>query len=188
METKVQKNTNETIPQWLFQGVEAFTHNGQKYLIIDGKNMLFHQAPGMYQQFFADCFIADKKAQRDLKLFWGITSFEEGFEKWFSCKFGGIDHIADTNNMLDLTPDIYNNTCAETNCPHRGRFCGKTSRLNSWDIQTIQVFGSGHTIQEAAKILCLSIAGVKSRINAIRDKTGARNMAQLISITAHKGV
>lgn len=187
MSAKVQKNYEGAIPQWLTDGgVEVFSHNGKTYLMIDNARVAFDDAPAEYREFFEEMFLADKQGRHYLKAVLGITSQAEGFDRWMFCKFGGIDKASD---LIDgrLVPDVYNNVCTDRNCPLRGKFCGSSSNLTSIDVQTVKVLSEGKTIENVALKLFLSIPGAKSRINALKEKTGAANMAQLMTITARLG-
>jgi DNA-binding CsgD family transcriptional regulator len=187
METNLHKTNESAIPGWFNSGAEVYFSKGEIYLNIEGSKVPFNQSPGKYQRILANAFMADKPAQRYLKKEFGITGFEQGFEQWMFCKFGGIDNTSDITANGKLVPDTFNNVCSETDCPHRGRFCGVKSHLSSHEVKTLRIFAQGKTIEQAADKLFISIPGTKSRLNAIKEKTGANNMAQLISITAHMG-
>lgn len=188
MEANVHKTSEKAIPEWLNSGAEVYFSHGEIYLNIEGNKVHFSQAPGKYQRRLGNQFLNDKPAQRYLKKEFGITSFEKGFEQWLFCKYGGIDNNSDISANGKLTPDAYNNVCTDTNCPHRGRFCGVKSQLNSYDVETINVFAKGKTIEQASKKLFLSIPGTKSRLNTIKDKTGTVNMAQLMVFATKNNV
>ena len=130
--------------------------------------------------------MADKAAQRYIKKAFGLTGFIKSFEKWMFCKFGGLDNVSDIDDDGDLIPDIFNNVCAE-DCPHRGRFCGKGSHLSARDVETLCEMGNGSTIEQAADKLFISVPGMKSRVNTLKEKTNSANMAELILKTAHMG-
>lgn len=181
MTTKVQKKYDGAIPQWLIDGgVEVFSHDGKTFLMIDNARVLFDNAPAEYRKFFEDVFQNDKQGRYYIRTVFGITQTDEAFNRWLFCKFGGIDKASDLLGE-ELIPDAYNNVCTSTNCPLRGKLCGTSSHLSSSDINTLKVLEEGKTIKEAALRLYLSVPGLKSRITTLREKTGARNMAQLIS-------
>ena len=188
METKVLKKTNEAaIPEWLNSGAEVYFYKDEIVLNIEGKKVAFNHCPAEYKEVFESEFAADKEAQRFLKHEFGLTNYEQAFQQWLFCKFGGIDNTSDLNNKGKLTPDKFNNVCTDADCPHRGRFCGVRSKLNTYDVQTVRVLSEGKTIEKAATTLFLSIPGAKSRINAIKEKTGMLNMAQLMMFAAKVG-
>lgn len=182
MKTNVQQ-----LPAGIITGIEAFVYNNLKYLNIEGVKVRFHNAPGSIQQVFAKAFMSDNKFKNWIKTI-GITTFNEGFEKWFFCKFGAYDNSPDLINET-LCPDKYNSACTNTKCEMRGIMCGKMGfALKNYEVETIKELQKGNTCEEAAKTLYISIPGMKSRIQHLKEKTGARNTAHLIALATSLGV
>ena len=188
MEANVQKKSITTIPAGLISGKEAFTVGREKYLQLEGRNFKFDEAPREYRQLFWNKFLSDKESQRYLRTRFGIYAIEQQFDKWFHCKFGGLDHIPDIDKDEELVPDAFNNTCEEKDCPHRGRFCGKDIPLKSYDLKVLGSIARGNTIQQTANELCMSEPGVKSRLDANKIRVGARNTVECISKLTQWGV
>lgn len=190
METKlVKRNKLAIIPAGILEGIESFfdEKTNQSWVVVDGHSMPFFQSPGKIQRLFAEAFINDKRSQKYLKEKMNITSFREGFEWWLKCVAGGLDHVPDIVNGK-FTADGYNNTCTNYDCPHRGKFCSLAAGLKSYEVKTIMALKSGMSIEEAADNECVSVAGMKSRVVAIKEKLGATNMASLIAIASGFGI
>ena len=190
METKlVKRNRTALIPAGILKGIESFfDEDTQKsWVIFNGKAMPFSEAPGWVQRLFAKAFMNDLWSRNYLKTKMNITAFSEGFEKWLKCRAGGLDNVPDFNQG-SFVADGYNNACKDYNCPHRGKFCSLKAGLNSIEEETIRVLQEGNTIQEAAKILIISVLGLKSRIEKIKEKLDASNMASMIAKASKLGI
>lgn len=182
METNVTK-----FPAGIMGDIEAFCFDNKKYLIIDGIKTRFQNAPGHVQRIFVNGFMADDSFRNWLKST-GITGFIPGFEKWFFCKFGAYDSQPDVVNGK-LIPDRYNSACSDYNCEMRGKFCGNLPfRIRSYEVQTLQYLMSGYSAEQTAAKCFVSIPGIKSRIEKLKEETGARNTAHLVSIATTWGI
>ena len=107
MQTKLgQKNQSYTMPAGIFDGIELFWHNGQKWLIEDGVKTKFEDAPIKLRDMIVDVFLHDTHSIKCLKKI-GITGFEKGFERWWRCVPGALDSIPDFKNGK-FTADHYN--------------------------------------------------------------------------------
>lgn len=189
MDTKVQNFSSNPIPAGLTgDGIEAFTRDGKKYIIAEGRCTTFEAAKPEHQRHFATLFQKDKEAQHYMKTRMGIVGFMDSFNMWFNCKFGGLDGTPDLDNDGNLISfDAYQNTCAEQNCPHRGKFCSKLVGLKSHEIQLIRELAQGETIEQAAHNVCISHAGAKSKLETIKSKINAPNLAAVMTRTAAMG-
>ena len=186
----IQNGKSKAIAR-ILEGIEGFcieTENGEieKWVSIKGAAMRFEEAPGEIQRKFGQLFINDKRGQGYLQQM-GITSFREGFNKWYFCLLGGIDFVSD---IVDgqLVPDAFNNICTDYNCSFRGKFCGRKSKLMNYEVATLSALKQGLSISETANMLSVSEAGVKSRIVTLKEKLGARNMAHLTAIATQIGI
>jgi DNA-binding CsgD family transcriptional regulator len=190
METKLMKrNRTAIVPAGILKGIESFFDEAtqQSWVIFDGKAMPFHEAPGWVQRLFANAFLNDKWSQNYLKTKMNITAFNEGFKWWLKCRAGGLDNVPDfVNNKF--VADGYNNTCKDYDCPHRGRFCSLKAGLKNYEVATIMALKGGFTLEQTANLLCISLAGLKSRIEKIKEKLGARNMASMMARAAEIGI
>lgn len=174
------------LPAGIISGTEAFWFNDEKWLIHEGAVMLFTDAPCKIQNMIANLFLNDDRSRNYLKSV-GITSFCEGFDMWYKCVIGALD---DTPDFKDgkLTADAYNHACRDMDCPHRGRLCSLAPGLKNYEVATINKLKEGHSIEDTADILCISTAGMKSRIEKIREKLGATNMASMMARAAEYGI
>lgn len=180
--------TNETkkLPAGIFEGVEAFWHNGEKWVIAGGMVSRFNEAPAKIQNMIAEAFLADKKSRNYLQKM-GITSFEKGMDMWYKCVVGALDCTPDF--LKDkFTPDAYNSTCTDYDCPHRGKFCSLGPALKNYEVATIAALKGGFTIEQTATLLYISPAALKSRLNVIKEKLHARNMASMMARAAEIGI
>lgn len=190
METNLVKRTKlAIIPAGILEGIVSFFDEAsqQSWVIINGHSMPFSDSPGWVQRIFADAFTKDEQSQNYLEKKMGITTFQEGFEWWMKCKAGGLDHVPDFVKGK-FVADGYNNTCKNYDCSHRGKFCSLASGLKSYEVATISALKSGFTIEQTAVLLCISVPGLKSRIEKMKEKLGARNMASMMARAAELGV
>jgi DNA-binding CsgD family transcriptional regulator len=184
-----QKNKRPFIPAGILKGIESFFDEAsqQQWVIIDGHSMPFSDAPGKIQRLFADAFMADKKSQDYLKRKMGITTFREGFEKWLKCKAGGLDYTPDFVHGK-FVADKYNNACTDYACPHRGKFCSLGPVLKNYEVATIAALKGGFTIEQTATLLYISPAALKSRLERMKEKLHARNMASMMARAVELGI
>lgn len=189
MKTKVEK-TMETpktkIPAGLISGIEAFLYNGEKWVIASGVAQRFNQTPTGVQQIIWKAFFNDTFSQK-LIAKTGITTLTETFDKWYKCVVGGLDHIADFQGSK-LYPDAYNNLCNERDCPLRGKLCSRPAGLTSYEVETIETLQKGENLKQAASNLCISLPAIKSRVEKIKEKLHAPNMAALMARSAEMGI
>ena len=184
--TVLQKKETKKLPAGILEGTEAFWHDGEKWVIHEGKTMLFNDAPESVQRAIANAFMNDKKSQDYLKKI-GLTEFSKAFDFWYHCKIGALDEIPD---IIDgkFTPDAFNHTCKDYKCPHRAIFCSLEPGLKNYEVETVVALKRGETIEQTAKILFISVPGLKSRIEKIKEKLGATNMASLIARADSYGI
>lgn len=189
METNLQQKPDEgtRLPAGIIEGTEAFWHQGEKWLIHNGVTTRFDDAPVKIRKMVIGAFLNDTHS-RDILRKSGITKMSEAFEKWYRCVVGALDSTPDFNFSNKQTiPDSYNNTCAE-NCPLRGKLCSVSTGLKNYEVQTILVLKRGLTFEKSAEQLCVSLPGLKSRIEKIKNKLGAQNMASLIACASYLGI
>lgn len=187
METKLQKTKNETrMPAGILNGTEAFWHDGQKWIIHEGHATRFEAAPIKVQNMIAEAFLADTEARRYLTRI-GCTAFSKAFDFWYRCKLGALDSIPDFINN-NFTPDAYNSACTDYDCVHRGKFCSMASGLKNYEVKSLAALKEGYTVDEAAAQVYVSPAGMKSRVEKMKEKLGARNLPQLTAIAAELGI
>lgn len=185
MDTKVTIETKHQIPAGLFSGIEAFWYQSEKWIIANGSVQRFHQAPAGVQQMVWKAFFSDKKSQ-DLIQKMGITKLTETFDTWYKCVVGGLDHVSDFGKTL--VPDAYNNMCADIECAFRGKLCSCESGLKSYEVETLSLLRNGDSIEKTASKLCVSLPGLKSRLEKIKTKLHASNMANLMARTSELGI
>lgn len=174
------------LPAGIINGTEAFWHENEKWLIHEGAVMHFNDAPCKIQNMIANLFLNDDRSRNFLKSI-GITSFLEGFDMWYKCVIGALDDTPDFKDG-NLTADAYNHACRDLDCAHRGRFCSLAPGLKNYEVATINKLKEGHSIEHTADILCISTAGMKSRIEKIREKLGATNTASMMARAAEYGI
>jgi DNA-binding CsgD family transcriptional regulator len=175
----VINNETKKLPAGITEGVEAFWHNGEKWVIAGGVVSRFNEAPAKIQNMIAKAFIADKRSRRYLEKI-GITGFENGMDMWYKCVLGTLDGPPDFLNGK-FTGNAYNGACKDFECPHRGKFCSLKPGFKNYEIATLEALKGGFTLEQTAALLCISLPGLKSRIKKMKEKLGARNMASLIA-------
>jgi hypothetical protein len=187
MRTKLQQTEiKSNIPAGIIEGTEAFWFNNQKWLIHEGKATKFEDAPVKVQNMIAMAFLNDKKSRDYLKKM-GVTAFSKGMDMWYRCVLGALDGTPDFKNGK-FTPDAYNSACTDTKCPHRGKFCSLGPALKNFEVATIDALKGGFTIEQTATLLFISPATLKSRLEKIKEKLGARNMASMMARATELGV
>ena len=117
----------------------------------------------------------------------GLKKANEIWDTWYRCVVGGLDRVADLNDGK-FTPDAYNNLCQETDCPHRGRLCGRAIGLKSDDVKTIRQLMAGKSMEQAAESLFVSLPAVKSRVAKLHEKLGVTNTAAMVTRAAEIGI
>lgn len=188
METKLLQKTEmrTKLPAGMIDGIELFWYNNEKWIILEGKAMRFVDSPAKLQNLIAELFLADFRSQALLKKI-GITAFSVAFDRWYRCLFGALDEFPDIINGR-INPDSYNSSCKDYKCVLRGRFCSRGPGLKSYEVESLVALKEGHTIEQAAVLLCISIAGMKSRVEKMKVKLGARNLPQLTAKAAELGI
>ena len=173
-----EKVVPNNIPAGLFDGTEVFYCKGEHFALHEGTVTKFENLPGMIKRVFFEAYARDKKAQVFFKTELNMEGAESQFKQWLFCKFGSLDQIPD---YLDgkLYPDSFNTTCTRANCPGRGSFCGEASSLKAYDVSTLKEIITGKPVKQIADALHLSVPGTRSRINKLKEKLRASNMAAL---------
>ena len=173
-----EKEVPNNIPAGIFHGTEVFYSGGEAFALHEGTVIIYENLPSMIKRVFFNAYAKDKEAQRFFKTELNITGAESQFKQWLFCKFGALDMTPDYLNGK-LTPDSFNSTCKRKKCPGRGRFCGQASSLKDHDVTTLQEIIAGKSVKQIADTLHLSIPGARSRVNKLKDKLKAGNMAAL---------
>ena len=187
MKTKVAKNKKPVaIPAGIIEGVEAFWYNNEKWVAFDGKVLRYHDAPGRIQRMIITACLNDKKSREYMKKC-GVEKLSEAFDWWYKCIVGAWDRTPDFLNGK-FTADAYNHSCKDFNCIHRGEFCSLAPGLKHWEVATINALKLGFNFEKTALLLHISLPGLKSRIEKIKEKLKAKNMASLIAKAAEFGI
>jgi len=187
MKTNImQKEQTKKLPAGILEGTEAFWHKSEKWVIHEGRTMLFHDTPGKVQRAFAVAFMNDTRSRTYLRRI-GVNKFSSAFNMWYKCVIGALDKTPD---FIDgkYTPDAYNNSCIDYDCPHRGKFCSLGPGLKNFEVQTVVALKKGKTIKDTATELFISEAGLKSRVEKLKQKLRAENMAQMIANAVEFGI
>ena len=184
--TKVQQKTKNNIPAGIIEGTEAFWYADEKWLIHQGHVMKFMDAPIRIQNMIAMSFLKDKKSRAYLKKI-GCTAFSKAFDVWYKCIVGALDCTPDFSDGK-FCPDAYNNRCLDNNCPHRGKFCSLGPALKNFEVATVEALKGGFTIKQTATLLFISPATLKSRLEKIKQKLNARNMASMMARATEIGI
>ena len=187
--TKVNENleTRKNIIARMMKGIEPFYINGEKWVDAFGRKVRFYEADEAIQSEIRRCYENDERSHNYMKRVLGITNEEEQFETWYKCVVGGLDQEPDIINGV-FNPDKFNNLCFESICSHRGKFCGTRSGLKDYEVETLTLLKQGHTIEQGAQKIHVSVPGFKSRIDNLKIRLDAANMAALISIASDLGI
>jgi hypothetical protein len=188
MSTNVQKTMKSPISKALFgNGIEPFYYEREKWVLAGGSVIRFHEADSQIQQPIWHAFRSDKQSLAYICTKMGIKAATETFETWYRCVVGGIDRVADLNDGK-FTPDAFNNLCTETDCPHRGKLCGRAVGLKSDDVKTIRQLMAGKSMEQAAESLFISLPAVKSRVAKLHEKLGVTNTTAMVTRAASIGI
>lgn len=183
--TKVINSEQKTILAGILHGIEAFYYEGEKWVIANGSVKRFHECNSTVQQPIWRAFRKDEKSLAYIAKM-GITKASEVFETWYRCVVGGLDHVPDFGHVL--IPDAYNNMCADTHCPHRGHLCSCEVGLKNYEVETLAALKNGESLEQTAPKLCVSLPGMKSRVERIKEKLHVPNMAALMVRTTELGI
>ncbi|MFV0376877.1 MAG: response regulator transcription factor [Mangrovibacterium sp.] len=187
METNVTKiEASATLPAGFAGNTEGFWRKGQKWLIHEGTLMPFTEAPTRVQNMIVEHFSSDTVARRILDE-QGIRGFSAQFDAWYKCRAGALDHTPDFRNGV-FTADAYNNACTDYHCPLRGKLCGVQTGLKNYEAETLKLLAEGLTICQVANKMCVSYAGMKSRVEHLKEKLGASNLPNLIARATQIGI
>ncbi len=185
--TKVTQNTiGAKLPAGLIEGTEAFWFDNEKWVIHNGQTLRYNEAPTKIKQMIQTAFMNDEPSHKILKQA-GINTLNETFDRWYRCVVGALDESPDFVDG-NLNADAYNHSCADHTCQLRGKLCSLATGLKNYECETIAALKKGETIEQAADELCMSVAGLKSRIEKLKEKLEAKNMAQLIAKATRIGI
>lgn len=180
MKTNLQQKKQSKIPAGIIEGIEAFWYNEEKWIIMDGRVMRFDDSPTHVRQMFTNAFRNDAESLRYLSKNAGKLTVSEAFDFWYRCKLGALDEAPDFVDG-NLHADYFNHACKDYDCPHRGKFCSLGPGLKDYEVKTLAALKNGETIEKTADALCISLPGLKSRIEKLKEKLNAKNMAALIA-------
>jgi len=183
---KVEIKTKNQMPAGIFSGIEAFWYDNQKWIIANGQVKLFDECDSTIQQPIWQAFLADKQSHAYLKKI-GITKASETFERWYRCVVGGLDSVPDFDRGR-FTPDKFNNMCTDTTCTLRGILCSRAAGLKNYEVETLGALKQGESMERTASRICVSLPGMKSRVEHIKQKMNVTNMAALMAKTAELGI
>jgi DNA-binding CsgD family transcriptional regulator len=185
MSTKVTNSDRSPIPAGIFSGIEAFWCDNEKWVIAHGTTYRYNEAPTVVKSTIQKAFMADKQSLAYMAKM-GLRKANEIFDTWFKCVVGGLDSVADFDRRF--TPDAYNNMCADTNCPHRGRLCGRASALRNYEVETLAQLATGNSMKTTSEHLFITRPGIRSRVDQVKEKLNAPNMAALMHRAAELGI
>jgi len=187
MSVNVMKiSASAKLPAGIVEGTEAFWISGEKWLIHEGSTMKFTEAPAKVQNMIVEIFRNDDQARKILKKE-GLVKFSEQFDAWYKCRIGALDNTPDFLNGK-LNVDAYNSACTDMECPMRGKLCSVSAGLRNYEVQTIKLLQQGYSVKKAANKLSLSHAGMKSRVELLKQKFDAVNMAEMITRATALGI
>ncbi len=187
MKTKlVQNNKRVKLPAGIIEGTEAFWFDSEKWLIHKGQAMKFTDAPTKIQNMVAEMFLKDTRSRDYLQKI-GMVKFSEAFDMWYRCVVGALDETPDFK-AGNLCADSYNHFCTDYKCHHRGKLCSLKLGLKNYEVETIVALKEGKSIERTALMLCISLPGLESRIEKIKEKLVATNMASLIAKATEMGI
>ena len=185
--TKLREfSAQNQIPAGIFSGVEAFWHEGEKYVLANGTARRFDDCDSTIQQPIWRAFLADKQSHTYLAKI-GINKASETFDRWYRCVVGGLDHTPDLLNDK-LTPDAYNNMCADHSCPHRGRLCSRAAGLKNFEVETLYALKSARNMEHAATAVHVSLPAIKSRIAIMHEKFQVTNSVAMMAKASQLGI
>ena len=183
---KLEQKTQNQMPAGIFNGIEAFWYENEKWVIANGEVKRFHECDSSIQQPIWRAFMADKQSLAYIAKL-GITKSSEVFETWYRCVVGGLDHVPDFLNGK-FTPDFFNNTCPDLACPHRGRLCSRAAGLKNFEVETLKALKSASNMKAAAEMVHVSLPAMKSRISKLHEKFNVSNSVALMARANEIGI
>jgi hypothetical protein len=99
-----------------------------------------------------------------------------------------LDHESDISEKGEINPDYFNNTCNDLDCPHRGKFCGTRSTLKNFQVKTLRVLENSCSLNEASDMLCISVPGIKNRVNELKYILNSNKLSGITAIGARLGI
>lgn len=188
MNANVIKSNKLPIPAGLIgEGIEAFWFEGEKWVNCQGACYRYNDAPTHAKAAIQHEFQNDRRSLTYMAKHMGLKYAGEMFDTWYRCIVGGIDDIPDFG-VGKFTPDTFNNLCTKAECEHRGKFCGRESGIGIRELETIRHLKQGKNFEQAAADSYITIYGLKSRVEKLREMFGAANTTELISITSKFGI
>lgn len=185
MDTNLVKTSRSPIPAGIFSGIEAFWFENEKWVLYNGTKYRYNEAPTNVKAIIQKEFMNDKKSLSYIKKI-GITAASEVFDTWYRCVVGGLDSTPDFGKKF--IPDSYNNMCSDMNCHHRGKLCSRDMGLKNYEVVTLIALKRGESMEQTAQKICVSLPGMKSRVEKIKTKMNVSNMASLIAIATEIGI
>lgn len=186
MKAKVTNSNKSPIPAGIFgNGIEAFWHEGEKWVIAHGSIYRYNEAPTVVKSTIQKAFMKDRQSL-DYMAKIGLRNANEIFDTWFKCVVGGLDNVADFDRQF--TPDAYNNMCTDTKCPHRGRLCGSALAIRNYEVETLAQLASGKSMKETSEQLFITRPGIRNRVEQTKEKLQVNNMAELMHRAAELGI
>lgn len=175
------------MPAGMFgDGVEAFWHDREKWILANGQRIRFNDAPIKLRNMIANTFLHDEPSKTYFRKI-GVTGFSKAFDMWYRCVVGALDSTPDFIKGR-YTPDQFNTACNDIDCPHRGKLCGAKTAINNQDIQTLTALAMGENFRNTAAYLYITEAGLKSRVTKLRQKLEAKNTPALTARAAQIGI
>lgn len=187
MRAKLQFSDKSPIPAGLFgEGIEAFWHDGEKWVIVAGVRYLYNDSPTHAKATIQREFMNDRYSLSYMSTRMGLKKANEMFDTWYRCVVGGLDHVPDFANKF--TPDAFNNMCHDTGCKHRGCFCGRQTALKNYEVETLAQLSMGNSMEKTSRQLYITRTGIRNRVDRTKEKLQANNMAELMHRAAQLGI
>lgn len=187
MTANVQKTDKSPIPAGIFgEGIEAFWYNNEKWVIANGARYRYNETPTHAKAVIQQAFMNDRQSLAYMATRMNLKNANEMFDTWYRCVVGGLDSVPDFG--LKFTPDAFNNMCHDTQCKHRGSFCGRQTALKNYEVETLAQLGKGNNMKATSEHLFITRTGIRSRVDQIKEKLNANNMAELMHRSAQLGI
>lgn len=170
--------------------VEFFAQDGQVFAFVQGE-MLHTTA---WPQWLKDAVTKDMEAHPqaiECLVDADLVSEIEMIEQYVKCRYSAMDNEADVmNGKLQSTE--YVDCSLRGTCPYEGRLCdllkAPFGTLTHREIEVLKLIPEGMLDKEIADQLGISPLTVTVYMKNLREKTGAKNKAELVRFAFSKNL
>ena len=162
--------------------IEFFANGDQLFALMQGEMVKSQDWPAELIQSIEDDMALNPKAVEAL-VEADIVGREESIVQYIKCRFSALDNEPDMINGKLQSPE-YTDCSLRGSCPYEGRLCALLKAphgtLTHREIEVLRLIPEGLVDKEIADQLGISPLTVAVFMRNIREKTGAKNKAELV--------